>query len=159
MDEASIDWTARTVTLLHDLPREERMGISLFRDKAVRMLEPATADERKAVLGQMLAMFPMGDTPDGVRRARWELYHKALSDIPADLLSLACERLIRTETFFPKPAQIRNAIQKEFGQRIRDKTRLDALSRFGVTKHEPVREVDQARRRAVVEAAMKGLRP
>ena len=157
VDEMSIDWQARTVTLLHDLPREERMGVTLFRDKAVQRLSPATADERKAVLGQLLSLLPMQSAPEGAMRVRWELYHKALSDIPADLLELASERLIRTETWFPKPVQIRKAIQKEFEQRIKDKTRLDALTRFEITKHERVREIDQKRRKAVIEAALKGV--
>ena len=153
----SIDWTARTVTLLHDLPREERMGLTLFRDRAAQRLEPATADQRKAVLGQLLALLPMQSAPEGAMRVRWELYHKALSDIPADLLELACERLIRTETFFPKPVQIRQSVAKEMERRIREKTRLDALTRFQIVKHEPVRQIDQERRRAVIQAALKGI--
>ena len=158
IDDMTIDWRARTVTLAHDLPREERMGITLFRDKAIQRLEPATNEQRKEMLGQLLALLPMQTAPEGAMRVRWELYHKALSDIPADLLGLACERLIRTETWFPKPVQFRSVVAREFEQRIRDKTRLDALTLFEITKRETVKEGDPEKRRAVIEAAMKGLR-
>ena len=160
VDEASIDWLNHKVWLVHDLPREERMGITAFINAAERRLVPASSDQRKAIIGQMATVFPARDDSQGVWKVRFDAYHKALADMPADLLQLACDRLIQRAKWFPKPVEIRQAVERELAKRIMDLTRLRAMHEFEVAKFEQPREPSQEereRKRRVIEAAMKGM--
>lgn len=71
----------------------------------------------------------------------WEtssaIYVEALADLPPDLLATAVQQCIRTCRFFPKPAELRNAIADELAERLDAFNRRIAERRVALPAPEP----------------------
>lgn len=63
------------------------------------------------------------------------IYLKALADIPPDLLTKAVAEMIATNQYFPKPAELRNAIADELADRRRA---ADEKRRLALPAPEPI---------------------
>lgn len=68
---------------------------------------PATESEINRMIGKLALGYPSAKVSDEEADARLELYAAALSDVPADILGRACMAALRTRTFFPSVAEIR----------------------------------------------------
>lgn len=160
VEEASIDFEARIVWLDTPMQGDDWRGLEEAITATEAALQPATQDQRLAILGELLTAFPMPDLGDGkLDQVRWGVYHKALGDLPAGVLREACEALMRTTTFFPKPVEIRDAAKVPLARIIKQKTRLSALKsmKICVRAHEEKEATPEARarREAVVAAAVR----
>ncbi|MEG3806661.1 hypothetical protein DBT53_002645, partial [Aerococcus mictus] len=96
-------------------------------------LRPASIQDRAALLGEMMLVLPPPNVgTKAASKVRWAAYHEALADLPAEVLSIACARVKREATFFPKPAEIRRAASEPWGVLVKFKGRLAALRDFKV---------------------------
>lgn len=156
----AIDHVARTVTLPASLPDDALTGVTLGVEAAAKALEPATTKQRRACLVAMVAVYPPRDDDEAASKVRFDIYHEALRDIPADILWLACMECMKTIKFFPMPAEIRNAAEALLRMRRIDLARMKALRDYRRIREESVEaltEEEQARRAAASDALRRTL--
>lgn len=70
-------------------------------------LEPASREGCRRAIGKLALAYPVAKVSDAEAEARLELYADALSDLPGDVLAVACAALLRESKFFPTAAEIR----------------------------------------------------
>lgn len=117
----------------------ERVNSDLF--ECERALIGAPNELIESCLKRLMDVLspPRADASASERIGEWwrrnrAIYISAVSDLPADLVTIACRRLLRSARFMPKPAEIREAVSEEFVVRQQTRLRLQlALSRAKAT--------------------------
>jgi len=159
--EADIDWTARVVLVDTPMTPEAYRGLEGTITEVEAALQPASLEQRMVHLASLLTVFPMQDLGEGGNDRRWDVYHKALGDMPADILEFGCEQVAKASTFFPKPVEIRQAAMPRWERRITVLTNLKALRDMKVqvretSQPEPTPE-ERQRVRSLLANAFKGM--
>lgn len=123
---------------------------------AEESLVPASKADRKMVLGKMLLVLQLPALDELHEEIRWNAYHDALAVLPLDVLRVACATVLKTEVFFPKPAEILIAASAAMQARRMLLNRLKAIKAFRVivAGQEEVR-MDPSRRKAMADELRK----
>lgn len=73
-----------------------------------RALQPAAPERIEESVAMLALAYPAMRTSVDEAAARLKLYTAGLSDVPADILPIACDAAIKELTFFPSVAELRN---------------------------------------------------
>jgi hypothetical protein len=76
---------------------------------------PSPSPERERVMRMILSLAEMYG--EGLSDDRTDGYVEALLDVPVELLRLGFQRHIRLSKWFPKPAELRSAVDRERAER------------------------------------------
>lgn len=97
---------------------EVRKQIPVALGEVERSLTPASEEQIAAALATVSLALPTGKgLSDDEEVGRLELYIRALSDVPADILHDACMEAVKRLKFFPKVAELREFASKELARR------------------------------------------
>jgi hypothetical protein len=158
--EAEFDHGARKVVLAHGHSAEELMGIAAAIDAAEKSLRPATTPQRRACLLALLSVYPPRQADENMQKARFDVYHKTLSDLPPDILWDACLHCVAKIKFFPMPAEIREAAAAALNSRLMVVSKLRGLRDYERVEREVpqnLTEDDRARRKVQIEGWRRAL--
>lgn len=136
------------------------MGLTAALEAQERTMEPATTRQRRACLLALVTVYPPRAGDEETNTARFNLYHDALREYPADVLWDACVECVKTLKFFPAPAEIRAEAEKIIAERRFTISRLRAFKDYAVEYDQPEAEpveADRERRRADAAAWRKSL--
>ena len=150
---SQFDNVHRTVTLPRGLRSEDVMGVSAALTVQERGIKPSTTEERKLCFLKLAAVYPPRDGEEAEERTRFNVYHDALRDIPADLLWEACMDCVKTIRFFPQPSEIRGFALPKLQARLEAVGRLRALRDYRVVETEDgaLTEEQRARRKKLAD--------
>lgn len=113
-------------------------GLEACIAEAESSLAPASDEQRISYLSALMTTLPLSALDDETARTtRWKVYHSALGDIPAAVLADACRKIAKTHTWFPKPAEIREAAKDAWAERIKTLSRLKALKNLRIEVRAP----------------------
>lgn len=159
---ASLDKVLERVRI--DRPRWSEMPVVTPEQRAaipaaIALIEPslvpATPEQIASSLGTVALALPTGKSmSDREEGGRLELYIKALSDIPADILNDACMEAIKRLKFFPKVAELRELAARELARRKWNKATLEILARLHDERYAPpVKPEDMVKPEALAKLA------
>ena len=113
------------------VPGELYDAVPAMREEGLKTIAPATAEQMAIFLGMLEETANALRWP-GLAPGAARLYVNALADVPADLLALALDRLVRDWTWprLPTPADIRKTIADELSNRKIRVKRLHTVEIF-----------------------------
>lgn len=125
----SIDWQGQKYTLPAGMNRPALSSVGEAIAAYRKALEPATTNERKKVFVGLASVLHVENMEGPAAQMRWEMYHTALRAVPLDLLEAAADDILKTDRFFPKPADFFERINQRLTERRTTMKRLQMLAR------------------------------
>jgi len=115
-------------------------------EDAIRAIEfdlvPASKEARTRELIRLDSMWPTKNRDE--LKLKFAEYHKALKDIPADILAAAVTSWFRIGKWMPRPAELLEICERERGERLSAISRLKALRDYRAKQPELGQFTDQA---------------